>query len=269
MRIERGQPLRQRPLEFFGGDVEDHAFSGHSLVGFERLLVEGVAEQVEAHATNNLLAPAPEQFLPLIAGEQLRQPGIDRGDDHAGFVEQRQRIAHRTARFAAFARLHFAVVMAVDRRLGLGKGDPHQRIEQIVPVAIARQHLAVGEHALLVGLAGFRLLRHEFQRLAAAAHHFALLAQAVQFGQRGEVVLGQTLDHGRQRREHRRSQQFPAIPDRCSRPSHGEAAYCCSRQARRSPARSGTSSSSPNANAGCTCQLSRRRVIFSRLRGRR
>src|SRR5258707_13820247 len=110
----------------------------------ERLLVERVAEREEAHPGFELGAPRPEELLPLEVDDEPQQFGRARGDGHAAFVEERERIAlgAAPARLRLAALLEDRGVLRIDRGLRLGVRGPGERVEEIVPGRGARLDLA-------------------------------------------------------------------------------------------------------------------------------
>ena len=101
------------------GERHEDGLRDHSDVGLERLLVQRVAEREEAHRRVELLAPPPEELLPLEVDDEPREQ-LGRRDDHAAFVEERERIALGAAapRLRLAALLQDRGVLRVDGRLG-------------------------------------------------------------------------------------------------------------------------------------------------------
>jgi len=221
-RIEFAQLLRQRLREECAGNFAYHAPAGHADKRRERFFVERVAEQVKTHARDHLGAAPPEQLFPLEAGQQRRQPRIAGGDDHAALVEQRQRVLRRAAvwRAARPLPLELAVMALIKRRLGKGKRQPRQRVEQVVPIAGAELHLAAQENARLVFVLERRLpqlLRDKHERPAAGGdqRRCARTDDAIEVVTAWPVRAAQPARRRAQRPEHRRARAEIRIPRRC------------------------------------------------------
>ncbi|MDP2792749.1 MAG: hypothetical protein Q8O25_01485 [Sulfurisoma sp.] len=141
----------------------------------------GVTEYEETHFHFHFRASSGENLAPAVGADTVPQRHVGAGHDQAAFVELGQRVAQATATLArgGAARRHGQVVLAVESRLGLRKGQPHQRVVGVVPVVGTGLDFAVKPGAFLVGqrrAAG----GDEAQRLAVAGRDAPLRRQRSQ-----------------------------------------------------------------------------------------
>src|SRR5688572_33389510 len=103
-----------------------------------------MAECEEAHPGFELRAAPPEELLPCEIDDEARQLRRARGDDDAAFVEESERVALGAAApgLVLAALFEDRRVLGVDRRLRVGKADPDERVEEVVPVFRASLDLA-------------------------------------------------------------------------------------------------------------------------------
>jgi len=164
----------------------------------QRLLERGMPQHVEPDALKNLHAPFPEELLPAKAAHQSDELRVVALHDRAAFVEQGQQIAPAAAP-AALAR-NLVGVQRIDQRLGPGKGEPGERVEEIVQVVRPRLDPAGFEEMHLVVRVG-RSGRHEPHRVAARRADIQLARKMIQTLER---ALGpQALEPGANRVEDR------------------------------------------------------------------
>ena len=76
------------------------------------------------------------------------------GHHDAAFVKQGQRILHRAAIAATRVFTPCGDMAAVDRRLGVRKGQPDQRVKQIMNIVRAGRHDAAGEDLCFIAQGG-------------------------------------------------------------------------------------------------------------------
>ncbi|HUJ85381.1 MAG TPA: hypothetical protein VLX30_00855 [Burkholderiales bacterium] len=148
MLVEVGQQLRGREAQQRLVGRNEQRFARDAGPGPARLLQHRVADDHETHRVEHPRAPLPVQLPPAKGADELDQPGVGEGDDSAALVEDGQQVAQRAAP-AAFAR-DLRGMARIQHRLGARKGDPGERVEQVVPVARAGRDLAARVHAQLV-----------------------------------------------------------------------------------------------------------------------
>jgi hypothetical protein len=137
---------------------------------------------------------------------ELRERGIVGRDDHAAFVEERERVAFRPAalRLGLAALLEDGDVLRVDGGLGPRKRHPRQRVEQIVPVLRPGLDLAGARDARLVIAAcriGVLARRDEAKRHPARGRQAR--GQRVELLVRGPAIARQPRQRRAQRIEDR------------------------------------------------------------------
>ena len=124
---------------------------------------------------------APEQPMPIVRIPRIQQCRVAQQHDNAAFVEMRQRALRARATFRSGNR-DLRNLARIQRCLDLRKTQPDQRIQQVVPVALARGDFAALENALFVMQAvgeQFRCLRDEMRRT-----RLAMTIQSVDAGPR-------------------------------------------------------------------------------------
>ena len=131
-----------------------------ALEGLNQLLQRRMAEQHQP-AFGPQGAQRVEHLVPALPRQRLPQ-SIRRLQQRDVLIEQGQRITHRSTRGADPAQpRQFFALQRIQPQLGARKMQPHQSIEEIVPVA-ARRHLARVIDELLIGHACRQfLLRHK------------------------------------------------------------------------------------------------------------
>ncbi|MCX7165423.1 MAG: hypothetical protein NTV11_04000 [Rhodocyclales bacterium] len=141
----------------------------------------GMAEDQEARCAQQLGAAQDEHLAPPMRAQALPQPGGGSGHNHAAFIELGQGIAQRPSLVnSLFPRLlQGRNVAPVKGRLGLRKGQPDQRVEQVMPVVRTRRDRA-GEGGLLLISPCIRRRHDKIQRHAVARDQPALTGCCVQ-----------------------------------------------------------------------------------------
>ena len=91
-----------------------------------------MAEDDEVHRPPHRVALLPEQFVPRKPAQHAFLPGISEGDEETAFINQRQRVAQRTAPVRRVVET-ILDVQGVDARLGLGEGEPGAGVKGVVP----------------------------------------------------------------------------------------------------------------------------------------
>ncbi|HEX2197376.1 MAG TPA: hypothetical protein VHG88_01965 [Burkholderiales bacterium] len=151
-----------------------------------------MAEYGEAHGAQHPLALVPEQLLPAKAAHHLDQVRLRARHDHAALVQQCEQVALASAP-PALTR-NRSGVQSVEPRLGARKGQPRERVEQVVAACSAGEDAAGLEYVYLV-IRVRRLRRHEAHRPPAFGAQARLLGERVQALQRRGAELFQPRAH--------------------------------------------------------------------------
>src|SRR4051794_18097451 len=119
-----------------------------------------MAESRERHLPGELVASRPEELLPAELVKEPQELLRRRSHRDAALVEERERIACGPALrgLVLAALLQQGRVLLVDACLRLRERDPHERIEDVVPVARPGLDLAGARYVQLVD-AAFALAR--------------------------------------------------------------------------------------------------------------
>src|SRR5712671_6687694 len=82
-------------------------------------------------------ALAPEQAMPIVSIPKRQKRGIAQRDDNTRLIEMRQRALRARAPLRTGDR-YLGGLAQVQRRLQRRIAQPDQRVEQVVPIALAR-----------------------------------------------------------------------------------------------------------------------------------
>src|SRR5688572_27122947 len=179
-RREGSEPAENLGIQIRAGP-HDERLARNTRPGLRRFLQRRVAEDADAHPLAYPLAMLPEQLLPAHLLQERNQPAVLALDDGATLVEYREQVAQPAAP-AALAR-DLGGVHRIDARLAARKGEPDERVEEIVQVVRPRLDASgLIDFDLVVRV--FRGGRDEVQRLAALRPDLLFRGEAIQRVQR-------------------------------------------------------------------------------------
>ncbi|MDP1613957.1 MAG: hypothetical protein Q8M11_23080 [Sulfuritalea sp.] len=169
--------------------MHEQGFATQSDKGRGQGIDAGMAEDHEARRAQQLVATLDEDLAPAMRAQCLPQTGGRTGDDHAAFVELGQCVAQAAARRSSLRarRAQRCYMAPIEYRLGQRKGEPDQRIEQVVPIVEACLDLT-GQKGMFFIADRLRRRLDEPQRRAVAGDQLALRGDGVQRGEIGRAV---------------------------------------------------------------------------------